>query len=99
MDPYLEDALCSCCALRQGPYFCRDNACFKYFCRGCWELHHSGPNEQLRMHKPLMRNSKSAMFGLNNNHNSLNGGGAYGPPSPYPRHQQPPMGMAFAAAF
>ena len=23
VDPYLEDALCSCCLLRQGPYFCR----------------------------------------------------------------------------
>ena len=23
VDPYLEDALCSCCFLRQGPYFCR----------------------------------------------------------------------------
>ena len=23
VDPYLEDALCSCCLLKQGPYFCR----------------------------------------------------------------------------
>ena len=23
VDPYLEDALCSCCFVRQGPYFCR----------------------------------------------------------------------------
>ena len=23
VDPYLEDSLCSCCLLKQGPYFCR----------------------------------------------------------------------------
>ena len=23
VDPYLEDALCSMCLLKQGPYFCR----------------------------------------------------------------------------
>ena len=59
VDPYLEDALCSCCLLRQGPYFCRwalaphprDLACFLYYCRSCWEERHAA----LRSHQPLMR--------------------------------------------
>ena len=38
VDPYLEDALCSSCGLRQGPYYCRDLNCFKYFCRTCWDI-------------------------------------------------------------
>ena len=37
VDPYLEDALCSNCSLRQGPYFCREMSCFKYYCRSCWD--------------------------------------------------------------
>ncbi|CAB4054503.1 CPEB [Lepeophtheirus salmonis] len=55
VDPYLEDELCSTCGLRQGPYFCRDQACFKYFCRYCWELYHG---IEMSHHNPLMRNSK-----------------------------------------
>jgi len=52
VDPYLEDALCSVCNMKQGPYFCREEECFNYFCRGCWDrVHVSMPH-----HKPLMRN-------------------------------------------
>ena len=72
VDPYLEDALCSSCLLKQGPYFCRfvsrllcplsnishlrDLVCFKYYCRHCWEAEHSG---ETRHHKPLMRNTRT----------------------------------------
>jgi len=66
VDPYLEDALCSNCLLKQGPYFCRDLSCFKYFCRYCWELQHSV--EMIRHHKPLMRNSRN-ITGLQYNRN------------------------------
>lgn len=31
VDPYLEDALCSKCELQQGPYFCREMICFRYY--------------------------------------------------------------------
>ena len=57
VDPYLEDALCSVCHLTQGPYFCRDLTCFSYYCRYCWDLHHS---VGMQHHKPLMRNTRSS---------------------------------------
>jgi len=56
VDPYLEDAVCCSCNMRQGPYFCRDFSCFKYFCHTCWEQNHSA--ESLRNHKTLMRNPR-----------------------------------------
>jgi len=55
VEPYLEDSLCSLCLLTQGPYFCRSLPCFTYFCRHCWERHHTGT---LRSHKPLMKNNR-----------------------------------------
>ena len=29
----IKDAICSLCQMKQGPYFCRDDKCFEYFCR------------------------------------------------------------------
>lgn len=59
VDPYLADSLCQLCGMQQGPYFCRDENCFKYFCRSCWQLTHPMDTHNGGCgHKPLMRNSK-----------------------------------------
>ena len=58
VDPYLEDSLCATCGVQQGPYFCRDLACFKYFCRSCWQWQHN--SDLVKHHRPLMRHYKGA---------------------------------------
>ncbi|VVC24887.1 RNA recognition motif domain,Cytoplasmic polyadenylation element-binding protein, ZZ domain [Cinara cedri] len=56
VDPYLEDSACSVCNITLGPYFCRDQLCYRYYCRGCWNWKHITP--PFSTHRPLMRNSK-----------------------------------------
>ncbi|XP_022527337.1 cytoplasmic polyadenylation element-binding protein 1a isoform X1 [Astyanax mexicanus] len=57
IDPYLDDSMCQVCNSQPGPFFCRDQACFKYYCRSCWHWQHS--MDLLNSHRPLMRNQRS----------------------------------------
>ncbi|VDM67144.1 unnamed protein product [Strongylus vulgaris] len=38
IDPFLEDSWCMVCGENQGPYFCRDRTCFRYYCGPCWQV-------------------------------------------------------------
>lgn len=58
INPYLEDALCSFCDIQHGPYYCRELACFRYYCSKCWKIRHDS-DPHLCHHKPMTRNSKS----------------------------------------
>ncbi|XP_048825496.1 LOW QUALITY PROTEIN: cytoplasmic polyadenylation element-binding protein 1-like [Brienomyrus brachyistius] len=57
IDPYLEDSMCHVCNRQPGPFFCRDQACFKYYCRSCWHWQHC--MEALSSHRPMMRHQKN----------------------------------------
>ncbi|XP_034935961.1 cytoplasmic polyadenylation element-binding protein 1 isoform X2 [Chelonus insularis] len=57
IDPYLEDSVCTNCFVQQGPYYCREEVCFRYLCRNCWIWRHS--MEGLYSHKPMTRISKT----------------------------------------
>ncbi|KAM9496276.1 cytoplasmic polyadenylation element-binding protein 1a isoform 2-T2 [Clarias gariepinus] len=57
IDPYLDDSMCQICNCQPGPFFCRDQTCFRYYCRSCWHWRHSA--DTLSTHRPLMRNQKS----------------------------------------
>ncbi|CAI4230187.1 unnamed protein product [Auanema sp. JU1783] len=56
IDPFLEDAPCMMCNRVPGPYFCRDRACFRYFCHTCWQSRHTR-GSGFDLHRPLMRNA------------------------------------------
>ncbi|CAD5123681.1 DgyrCDS12005 [Dimorphilus gyrociliatus] len=54
--PQLEDSMCTFCQERAGPFFCKNFACYRYFCTLCWKIRHS--EKGFDQHQPLMRNSK-----------------------------------------
>lgn len=56
VDPYLEPSGCSTCHVQSGPIFCRD--CLRYFCKTCWNWHHSTETIVGRQHRPLMRKKR-----------------------------------------
>lgn len=53
VDPYLKPTECSTCHVQIGHVFCRD--CLRYFCKACWNWHHSMDPVVGRQHRPLMR--------------------------------------------
>ena len=75
VDPYLEDALCSSCLLKQGPYFCRFVSCNGWIVISlnishlrdltCFKYYcrHCWEaehcGESSRHHRPLMRNTRT----------------------------------------
>ncbi|VDP20733.1 unnamed protein product [Onchocerca flexuosa] len=60
IDPFLEETKCSQCECVQGPYFCREKSCFKYFCLQCWEVRHA-LNGPYGGHKPMIRTHRRSV--------------------------------------
>lgn len=56
VDPYLEISNCSTCHIQSAPIFCRD--CLRYFCKTCWNWHHSSESILGQQHRPLMRKKR-----------------------------------------
>ncbi|KII72137.1 Cytoplasmic polyadenylation element-binding protein 1 [Thelohanellus kitauei] len=56
IDPYLEDSICSQCSCKQGPFFCREFSCYRYFCNDCWHWAHS--HSDMKAHRPVTRQAR-----------------------------------------
>lgn len=56
LDPYFGVSSCSVCHIQSGPIYCRD--CLRYFCKTCWNWHHSTELLMNKHHRPLMRKKR-----------------------------------------
>jgi cytoplasmic polyadenylation element-binding protein len=57
IEPHLQYRFCSLCKTAAGDLFCRNFACFDYFCQRCWQKIHIG---SMASHKAVTRHSKSS---------------------------------------
>ncbi|CAF2803842.1 unnamed protein product [Rotaria sp. Silwood2] len=57
IEPHLQYRFCSLCKIAAGDLFCRNFACFDYFCQRCWQKIHIG---SMSSHKAVTRHSKSS---------------------------------------
>jgi len=57
IEPHLQYRFCSLCKTAAGDLFCRNFACFDYFCQRCWQKIHTG---SMSSHKAVTRHSKSS---------------------------------------
>ncbi|CAF3573154.1 unnamed protein product [Adineta steineri] len=57
IEPHLQYRFCSLCKISAGDLFCRNFACFDYFCQRCWQKIHIG---NMSSHKAVTRHSKSS---------------------------------------
>ncbi|CAF0792826.1 unnamed protein product [Didymodactylos carnosus] len=59
IEPHLQYRFCSLCKTAAGDLFCRNFACFDYFCLKCWQKIHS-QSIVMASHKAVTRHSKSS---------------------------------------